>query len=313
MLAIRCNISIPMSRKRTESRAHNLACKRVKREAFIKEEQDNSAPEVPATEQLASKSATEILKARPQTRSTVNNVAPFSDSDSSLTEKGKGLDECVDGSLRSRRENTLGGLAAKFIELITKAPNNSLDVRQAVRELSVQKRRIYDITNVLEGVGLVEKKHKNRMHWTGTIVPPVNPRTQKLIAKTSNSLEGLKQKSRNLDDAIAEIKAWFDELVPSKAYKERLFITYNDLARLSSLQEYSGKKLIVINAKAGTEIELPEDQKHIVNLRNPNEKIIPYLIENDKGSQEVEEEEVEERRHVDRQDGSEGLCQVFEA
>jgi hypothetical protein len=29
----------------------------------------------------------------------------------------------------------------------------------------VQKRRIYDITNVLEGIGLIEKKLKNRIQW----------------------------------------------------------------------------------------------------------------------------------------------------
>lgn len=31
--------------------------------------------------------------------------------------------------------------------------------------LQVQKRRIYDITNVLEGIGLIEKKLKNRIQW----------------------------------------------------------------------------------------------------------------------------------------------------
>ena len=29
----------------------------------------------------------------------------------------------------------------------------------------VQKRRIYDITNVLEGIGLIEKNLKNRIQW----------------------------------------------------------------------------------------------------------------------------------------------------
>ena len=33
--------------------------------------------------------------------------------------------------------------------------------------LQVQKRRIYDITNVLEGIGLIEKKLKNNIQWKG--------------------------------------------------------------------------------------------------------------------------------------------------
>lgn len=33
------------------------------------------------------------------------------------------------------------------------------------RSRQVQKRRIYDITNVLEGVGLIEKKSKNNIIW----------------------------------------------------------------------------------------------------------------------------------------------------
>lgn len=37
---------------------------------------------------------------------------------------------------------------------------------QATAMLAVkQKRRIYDITNVLEGIGLIEKKTKNQVRW----------------------------------------------------------------------------------------------------------------------------------------------------
>ncbi|CAF1620518.1 unnamed protein product, partial [Rotaria magnacalcarata] len=32
-----------------------------------------------------------------------------------------------------------------------------------------QKRRIYDITNVLEGIGLIEKQSKNTIRWKGAI------------------------------------------------------------------------------------------------------------------------------------------------
>lgn len=37
----------------------------------------------------------------------------------------------------------------------------------AIHWEQVQKRRIYDITNVLEGIGLIEKKSKNNIQWRG--------------------------------------------------------------------------------------------------------------------------------------------------
>lgn len=34
--------------------------------------------------------------------------------------------------------------------------------------LKVQKRRIYDITNVLEGINLIQRYKKNHVRWVGT-------------------------------------------------------------------------------------------------------------------------------------------------
>ena len=58
---------------------------------------------------------------------------------------------------RTRQENSLGELTKKFIQLIKQSENNTIDLNFAVTQLNVQKRRIYDITNVLEGIGLIEK------------------------------------------------------------------------------------------------------------------------------------------------------------
>jgi len=38
-------------------------------------------------------------------------------------------------------------------------------LNKASLSLKVQKRRIYDITNVLEGIGLIEKIEKNKIRW----------------------------------------------------------------------------------------------------------------------------------------------------
>ena len=43
----------------------------------------------------------------------------------------------------------------------------SVDLNTAAAQLNVQKRRIYDITNVLEGIGLIEKTVKNKIRWKG--------------------------------------------------------------------------------------------------------------------------------------------------
>jgi hypothetical protein len=53
----------------------------------------------------------------------------------------------------SRFDSSLGLLTKKFVSLLRGADGNSLDLNRAAMELGVQKRRIYDITNVLEGIG----------------------------------------------------------------------------------------------------------------------------------------------------------------
>lgn len=51
--------------------------------------------------------------------------------------------------------------------MIKNTENCTIDLNVAVEELGVQKRRIYDITNVLEGINYVEKLHKNTIKWIG--------------------------------------------------------------------------------------------------------------------------------------------------
>ncbi|XP_052574365.1 transcription factor E2F5 isoform X3 [Peromyscus californicus insignis] len=66
----------------------------------------------------------------------------------------------------SRHEKSLGLLTTKFVSLLQEAQDGVLDLKAAADTLAVrQKRRIYDITNVLEGIDLIEKKSKNSIQW----------------------------------------------------------------------------------------------------------------------------------------------------
>ncbi|XP_035757195.1 transcription factor E2F2, partial [Egretta garzetta] len=66
---------------------------------------------------------------------------------------------------KTRYDTSLGLLTKKFIRLLNESPDGVVDLNRAAEVLEVQKRRIYDITNVLEGIQLIRKKSKNNIQW----------------------------------------------------------------------------------------------------------------------------------------------------
>ncbi|KMZ64404.1 hypothetical protein ZOSMA_36G00060 [Zostera marina] len=60
-----------------------------------------------------------------------------------------------------------GLLTKKFIDLLRESKDGTLDLNNAAEHLAVQKRRIYDITNVLKGVGMIEKNMINKRKLSG--------------------------------------------------------------------------------------------------------------------------------------------------
>lgn len=74
---------------------------------------------------------------------------------------------CIAGKTveRTRYDTSLSLLTKKFINLVENSQDGVVDLNVASEKLEVQKRRIYDITNVLEGIGILEKKSKNNIQW----------------------------------------------------------------------------------------------------------------------------------------------------
>jgi hypothetical protein len=52
-----------------------------------------------------------------------------------------------------------------FLSIPKSSYQGSIDINESAALLQVPKRRIYDITNVLEGIGLLEKRSKNTYTW----------------------------------------------------------------------------------------------------------------------------------------------------
>ena len=66
---------------------------------------------------------------------------------------------------KSRYETSLNLNTTRFLELLSRSADGVVDLNWAAEVLKVQKRRIYDITNVLEGIHLIAKKSKNHIQW----------------------------------------------------------------------------------------------------------------------------------------------------
>lgn len=48
---------------------------------------------------------------------------------------------------------------------MSRSADGILDLNLVAQQLNAPKRRVYDVTNVLEGVQLIKKKSKNQIQW----------------------------------------------------------------------------------------------------------------------------------------------------
>ncbi|CAJ1072714.1 LOW QUALITY PROTEIN: transcription factor E2F5-like [Xyrichtys novacula] len=173
----------------------------------------------------------------------------------------------------SRHEKSLGLLTMKFVSLLQEAKDGVLDLKVAADSLAVrQKRRIYDITNVLEGVGLIEKKNKNIIQWRG----------ENSSSQTKEVLDQVKI----LKAQISELEAQEKELDNQKAKLQESIEHLNHIC-----SAFSGDTLLAVVAPAGTQLEVPlpemgqsGQKKYQVNLRSHSAPIQVMLINKDSDS-----------------------------
>lgn len=75
-------------------------------------------------------------------------------------------------SLYSRKDKSLGVLCSNFLRLYNREGVESIGLDNAANQLGVERRRIYDIVNILESVGVLTRKQKNQYTWKGfTAIP----------------------------------------------------------------------------------------------------------------------------------------------
>lgn len=86
--------------------------------------------------------------------------------------------------------------------------SGAVDMNESALLLQVPKRRIYDITNVLEGVGMLEKRSKNTVAWKGSeaiLGSSLDPEAKADIAQLRDEITAWQKQEAQLDQWITTV------------------------------------------------------------------------------------------------------------
>ena len=177
---------------------------------------------------------------------------------------------------KTRYETSLGLLTKKFVSLFYNDPNGTVDLNKASEGLGVQKRRIYDITNVLEGIGLVEKKSKNTVHWCGA-------QKYDLTAERADmhlDLADLEAKENELDQMIALSQRQLKYLNDNE--KKYAYIINEDLIKVSDPEDMT--IALFSQTLFNVSVPTPQDGQYQIWVQNEHGYKIDVLMTKDEKS-----------------------------
>jgi len=178
-----------------------------------------------------------------------------------------------EGKSKPRHENSLGVLTNNFVQLIKDSAELTLDLNDAVRQLNVQKRRIYDITNVLEGIGYIEKLSKNKIKWVGQ---NEENNYQEEINQLSVKMKELDTDEKKIDDHIQKVQGMINDLMEDERSIKYAYITHEDLKNLNSIA--LDGPFFIIEAPKDTSIDYFTPKLNNSEIAQNQKTDLPYQI-----------------------------------
>lgn len=168
-------------------------------------------------------------------------------------------DDIEQPQMGTRADKSLGLLTKRFIRLLQSARNGIYDLNTAAEELNVrQKRRIYDITNVLEGIGLIEKRSKSMVQWKGGELLPMNgkrnmsPSEEEKMNKLKGEIDELAEEEDKLTQQVKWMQQSLRNVLGSAANQESAYVTQDDVQKV-----FPDSIIFALNAVPGTKVEVP--------------------------------------------------------
>ncbi|NXU51765.1 E2F6 factor, partial [Turnix velox] len=192
---------------------------------------------------------------------------------------------------KTRFDASLVYLTRRFMDLVRRAPDGVLDLNQVATTLGVRKRRVYDITNVLDGIELIEKRSKNVIQWIGSRFGK-RPDEQNL----QDELSDLSATEEALDALITDCAHQLFELLDDEENAKYPFLTlvlfltsYVTYQDIRSIETFEEQIVIAIKAPEETKVEIPTPREDCikVHMKSTRGPIDMYLCEMEPGKSDA--------------------------
>ena len=145
-----------------------------------------------------------------------------------------------------KEKKTLVTLTQDFLNVLTSAEGKEVDLSQLENDLGVSKRRLYDVTNVLTGIGVVERSGKAKVKWTGSGATAFESEIQQVLKKEAE-----------VDNMLQFVSDQLDEVFLSQDFVDYGWVTNEDVL---SLDPDSNLSLFSLKGPQDLTIENPEDE-----------------------------------------------------
>lgn len=169
----------------------------------------------------------------------------------------------------SRYNLSLGLLTQRFLELLLAAPDGVVDLGHVTTSLQTRRRRVYDITAVLEGISVLKRQSVNHFKWIGST--SISSFLWQNQQKLQRELDSLKLVEDTLDSLIKSCAQQLFSMTDDLDNATSAYVTHEDVGRLAAFQQQT---VIVVKAPEETKLEVPapkEDniQVHLKGGRGP--------------------------------------------
>ncbi|XP_061615905.1 transcription factor E2F3 isoform X1 [Phyllopteryx taeniolatus] len=166
---------------------------------------------------------------------------------------------------RPRNDTSLVLLTRRFLAMLQQSEDGVLDLNYVSQELSSSKRRLYDVTNVLEGIKLIKKKYKNHIQWLGGW----------LNKDAIQMINNLAEEEKKLDELIKRGTGEVHRICVDEQTSRFAYVTYEDIQTIPRMREQT---VLVVKGPEDTTLSVPHPkeslQVHLKSTQGPIDVLI---------------------------------------